>query len=481
MRHINRRWFHSLNAQLFLWAILPVMLTITALVTTSVYLHQHEMQEFVSSRDLSLVYAQARMLAHLVEHGAIDASGTNLTPWISSLAQNMPPLIVIDGQGYALAHPEQERVGTVLTDLPELQIVLSQPAGSGVFGMGNEAAVVSFALVQDTDWRVIIRESVDSIAGSTLQFSRLGPILAVIAVAISLFIIGFNYRTVVRPLRILSNAADQVTWQSYPRIPFPEESVHEIESLHRALVAMVQRIREYETSIRDYLGATTLGQEEERARIAREIHDGPVQEIIALGQRVDILRNHIAQANTAEINKVLNEMRDTQMATVEELRRIVNDLRPVYLEDLGLLPALEMLARQANARGQVYVQIKVPDEIQRLPLDVELAAYRITQEALNNALQHANAQEIVIEVTCSVDGLLLTIADDGQGFAPPEQLESLTRTGRFGLLGIRERVGQLGGTMVLEAKPHVGTRITIRLPGCANVAEQVKSTIDHQA
>jgi signal transduction histidine kinase len=163
------------------------------------------------------------------------------------------------------------------------------------------------------------------------------------------------------------------------------------------------------------------------------------------------------------------------MATVEELRRIVNDLRPVYLEDLGFLPALEMLARQANKRGQVHVEIKTHNPIQRLPLDVELAAYRITQEALNNALQHANAHNIVIEVACATKGLVLMISDDGQGFTPPDPLETLTRTGRFGLLGIRERVVQIGGTMTLEATPFEGTCLTISLPGCANAAKELRN------
>ena len=464
-----RTWLRSLNAQLFLWAILPIMLTITALVTTSVYVHQREMEDFVSSRDLSLVFGQARMLAHLVEQGEIDTSGKDIDHWINNLSQDMPSLIVIDGQGLTLAHPEKEKIGSRLADLPGIETILSQPAGSSVSGIGSEAAVVSFASVSGTDWRVIIKEDVDSFVGTTLRFTKLGPTLAALAVAVSIFIVGFSWRTVVRPLRILSNAAEQVTWQSYPQIPLPDGSVREVESLHSALTGMVKRIREYEDGIRNYLGATTLGQEEERARIAREIHDGPVQEIIALGQRLDMIRDSLAEGCAKEIIVLLNEMRGTQMATVEELRRIVNDLRPVYLEDLGFLPALEMLAHQANIRGRVHVEIKILEEIQRLPLDVELAAYRITQEALNNALQHANALNVLIEVVCATEGLLLVISDDGQGFTPPKPLESLTQVGRFGLLGIRERVVQLGGTMDLDAAPLEGTRLTIRLPGCANI------------
>ena len=468
MGNAMRTWFRSLNAQLFLWAVLPVMLAITALVSTSVYIHQQEMQEFVSTRDLSLVYGQARMFTHLVEDGVIDTGGKDVEKWVDNLTLGMPPLIVIDGQGYALAHPDKTRIRTLLADLPGLQTVLSQPSGSIVVGSGSEAVVVSFASIYETNWRVVITENADSFIGPTLRYSKLGPVIAAIAVAVSLVIIGFNWRTVVRPLRILSNAADQVSWQSYSDLPLPHESVHEIEILHRALVAMVERIREYEISIREYLGATTLGQEEERARIAREIHDGPVQEIIALGQRLDMIRGSIAQDNTGELKILLGEMRDTQMATVEELRRIVNALRPIYLDDLGFLPALEMLAHQANGRGKVRVQVDVVGEIQRLPLDVELAAYRITQEALNNALQHADADQILVEVSCVGGGLLLVISDDGQGFSPPKSLDNLTQVGRFGLLGIRERVAQVGGKMTLDSVPQQGTRLAVHLSGTAD-------------
>ncbi|MDF1515137.1 MAG: histidine kinase [Anaerolineae bacterium] len=464
-----RTWLRSLNAQMFLWAVLPVMLVITALGTTSFYMYQRKMQDFVGSRDLSLAYGQARMLAHLLEDGAIGIDGAGLTRWLDNLTLDMPPLMVIDGQGIALVHPDKARIGTYLNDLPGLQNVISRQAGSSVVGRGREAVIVSFALVYDTDWRVVIVESVHSFIGPALRFSQFGPVIAMIAIAISLLIIGFNWLTVVRPLRLLSAVADQISGHSYPRIPLPRESVHEVESLHNALSAMVDRIREYEVSIRQYLDATTQGQEEERARIAREIHDGPVQEIIALGQRIDIVRSSIVQDDGEEAQELLAEMRTTQLAPVEELRRIVNALRPVYLEDLGFLPALEMLAQQANTRGQVQVHIKVEGKIKRLPLDVELAAYRITQEALNNALQHANAREINVQVSCSGMGLSLEITDDGDGFMPPENLDILTRFGRFGLLGIRERTGKLGGVMALESAPGRGTILKISLPGCDEI------------
>jgi signal transduction histidine kinase len=432
------------------------------------------MEDFVSSRNLSLVYAQSHMISHLIEDKVIDPDGRNLDAWIDNFSLDMPPVVVVDGKGMTLAHPDKEKIGQHLADFPGSQYVLSQTTGSKIVSSDGTDYIVTFTLVQDTDWRVIITESVDSVIGPTLRLSKLGPILTLIAVAVSLFIIGFNWRTILRPIQILSGAADQVNWRSYPQIPFPEESVQEIEALHRALVAMIARIKEYEVGIRSYLGATTQGQEEERARIAREIHDGPVQEIIALGQRLDMIRDSLLRDSeqgecSEEVSFLLNEMRGTQIETIEGLRRIVNDLRPVYLEDLGFLPALEMLVQQANLRGGVNVEMRSDGIIQRLPIDLELIAYRIAQEALNNALQHADAETVIIEVSCFKDGLRLVVSDDGSGFTPPDRLETLTYSGRYGLLGIHERVSQQDGKLQLESGPDKGTRLTVHLPGCQAV------------
>ncbi len=154
---------------------------------------------------------------------------------------------------------------------------------------------------------------------------------------------------------------------------------------------------------------------------------------------------------------------------VQELRRLIGALRPIYLEDLGFVPALEVLVRQATEHAHVEIRLEKPQTIHRLAPEVELGAYRIVQEALNNALQHAQAQHITIQVEPAAQTLGLTVADDGVGFVFPEKPDELTRDGHFGLIGMLERAAQLGGTLRVDTAPGQGTQIRVRLPAQPNV------------
>jgi len=141
-------------------------------------------------------------------------------------------------------------------------------------------------------------------------------------------------------------------------------------------------------------------------------------------------------------------------------------LRPIYLEDLGFLPALRMLVQQSAERTTAQARLEMEKEgtVRRLAPEVELAAYRIAQEALNNALQHAHAQNIVVRVRCDPEGLTLSVVDDGVGFTLPQRPDLLTRAGHFGLVGMQERAAQLGGILRVHTAPGEGTRVTVRLP-----------------
>jgi two-component system sensor histidine kinase DegS len=240
--------------------------------------------------------------------------------------------------------------------------------------------------------------------------------------------------------------------------------VQEIEDLHQALADMTDRIQGYEAGMRDYLGAMTQGQEAERGRLARELHDGPVQDLIALGQRAEMAQRLVERGEAKEAEALLGRLREAELATVEELRRLIGALRPAYLEDLGFVPALEMLIRQAADQTTAQVQLTKSCADQRLAPEVELAAYRIAQEALHNALQHARAESITIRVRCDSDGLALSVIDDGVGFELPPRPDLLTRAGHFGLLGMRERATLLGGSFRVHTAPGKGTRVTVRLP-----------------
>jgi two-component system sensor histidine kinase DegS len=232
---------------------------------------------------------------------------------------------------------------------------------------------------------------------------------------------------------------------------------------------MVERIQGYEAGVRDYLSAVTQGQENERARLGRELHDGPVQALIALGQRAEMAQRLVERGDIRRAMTTLEELRRTEQSTVRELRRLIGALRPIYLEDLGFLPALEMLVQQATGSASPQIRLEQEQITHRLAPELELGAYRIVQEALNNALQHAQATTVTISVGCEADTLTLSINDDGVGFSFPEKPDLFTREGHFGLIGMQERAARLGGTLRVHTAPGQGTRVTVRLPAQPNL------------
>jgi signal transduction histidine kinase len=462
------RVLRGLHVQLFLWAVLPVTFVVIALAFTGVYAHQRRMRDFVSERDLSLV----RMTAHMVEdglaHGVVGSQGEGLSAWMSPFVRNQPEaitLVVVDAEGAQLTHPDSERIGGDLSTSLVTEQALQRREGSFIVpSESGERLLVSLARVEGADWSVIVWEPVEDLIGPILRLSSLAPVVAAGAAVLSLLILGFGWRTIVRPLQQLAQAAEQVSWGDLSAISDPVGGAQEIHDLHQALMDMADRIQGYEAGMRDYLAAMTRGQEAERARLARELHDGPVQDLIALRQRAEMAQRLVGRGEAEQAEALLEELRSAELTTLEELRRLIGALRPSYLEDLGFVPALEMLVRQVAERTAAQVQLETVCTDQRLAPEVELAAYRIAQEALNNALQHARAENITVRVRCDSDGVTLSVGDDGVGFELPPRPDLLTQAGHFGLLGMRERATLLGGSFRIHTAPGEGTRATVRLP-----------------
>lgn len=462
-----RRWFHSLQAQLFLWAVLPVTFALLALAFTGVYAHQQAMRDFVARRDLALARLVARFVEDGLAHGTIGSDGGGLAAWLFPLTSDsidQATLIVVDGTGRVLLHSDQERIGADLSARPGVDEALGGQEGFIVAREEEGTLLVAFTSVRGTDWAVLVEEPVEELIGPILRFSSLAPIVAVVAGLVSLVVLIFGWTTIVRPLRSLAHAAEQVSWGDDSAIARPVGGVREVQDLHRALAEMVARIRGYEAGMRDYLGAVARGQEAERARLARELHDGPVQALIALGQQAEMARRLFERGDADEAIALLEALRQQGMETVDELRRLISDLRPAYLEDLGFLPALETLVREADQRSEACVRLVTEGTVHRCDPEVELAAYRIAQEALNNALQHAHAQNITVRVRCDEGGITLAVVDDGVGFTLPPRPDILTRAGHFGLVGMQERATRLGGRLTIDTAPGRGTQVVVRFP-----------------
>jgi signal transduction histidine kinase len=208
----------------------------------------------------------------------------------------------------------------------------------------------------------------------------------------------------------------------------------------------------------------TLGQEEERRRLARELHDATVQDLIALNQQVEMVTREVSH-NSERATARLQELRPQVTAIIDGLRRQIHALRPLYLEDLGFIPALEMLVRQLGQRHSLQSNFAVSGDVEAEPaMPIQISAYRIAQEALQNVVQHAQATRVEVTLHLADDSLNLEIADNGRGFAVPDRPYHLAQEGHFGLLGMKERAQLHSGTLQITSQPGGGTIVAVRLP-----------------
>jgi len=454
----------SLQTQLLLWAILPVTLVVIGLSLTGVYSHQSSMRDFVAQRDLLLARMLAQSLRDALSHGTVTVEAVGAADWLPVAADDLPgSALVLDGQGHILAHSDVDTPAS-LELAPVVHQITSQSEGAVlVEAPDGGMEILTFSSVPGIGWWVVVRAQVDDLVGPILKLSSFGPAAAVAALALSLVILTFGWTTIARPLQQLSKAASQVSWGDHGQIERDIKGVSEIRDLHNALHEMVERLESYQVGLLDYVDAVTKGQEEERARLAREIHDGPVQDLIALIQRTELLTHRVQRGELEGAVGHLDGLRSAEVGVVEELRRTVSALRPAYLEDLGLLPALEALVRSTADLTDAQVTLQADGLKRRLAPDVALAAFRIAQESLNNAVQHAQADHIVLSVAFA-DDLVLRVTDDGVGFVPSDRLSSYTRAGHFGLVGQIERARQLGGYLTIDSGAGTGAHVTLTLP-----------------
>jgi signal transduction histidine kinase len=193
-----------------------------------------------------------------------------------------------------------------------------------------------------------------------------------------------------------------------------------------------------------------LGREEERKRIARELHDQVIQNLLGLKFH---LADHVVGSSP---------LQDEINTTIETIRHLCADLRPPALDHLGLAAALRSYVQDVQARTNLVVELHLDEAT--LAEDTALALFRVAQEALTNAWRHAHARGVRVTLQTSRDAVELSVEDDGCGFVVPERLGALVEQGHFGLMSMRERVELVGGTLRIESQPGGGTRVHARVP-----------------
>lgn len=213
----------------------------------------------------------------------------------------------------------------------------------------------------------------------------------------------------------------------------------------------------------DVVEKVIKAQEEERRRVARDIHDGPAQMMANAVLQVEILERLIAQ-NPRVAASELNDLKRLINDSLKELRRIIFDLRPMILDDLGLAPALRRYTNDFTSRHSLPVEMKIIGVETRIDPIIEVALFRIVQEALHNTRKHALASRVVVTLGYGPDAVSVSIEDNGKGFNPGGVWPNWGHSEKFGLSGMRERAKLFGGSLHIDSAPGEGTKITARIP-----------------
>lgn len=358
---------------------------------------------------------------------------------------------------------------------------------------------MAFAPLEAAPWGVMIRQPESEALAPARRLEERAIWLGVPAFILALLFAWATVRSVVGPVRVLTTAAQRVASGDLSQ-PVPEMGNDEIGRLGRSFETMRVRLkdalekvedwahelesrvrdrtRELEAS-RDHLRAAAeenatlyrevkrkdeargellkkviTAQEEERRRIARELHDETSQNLSVLAMGLE---------TAGPGGNRLAGLKDLAVKTLDGVHRLVYDLRPSVLDDLGLLAGLRWYAESRLQPLGVHFSLMVSGEERRLPAELETALFRIGQEAITNIARHANAANVFVSVGFQDDKVTMEVEDDGEGF-DVEAGEARTEERGWGLLGISERAALFGGGVEIASEPGAGTRIQVSIP-----------------
>jgi two-component system sensor histidine kinase DegS len=210
-----------------------------------------------------------------------------------------------------------------------------------------------------------------------------------------------------------------------------------------------------------------LAQEEERKRIAREIHDGPAQSLANIVLRTEIAERMLIKQEFVMVQEELVDLKGQVRSGLEEIRKIIFNLRPMALDDLGLVPTLRKFTQDFEEKTKIHTVFELIGKEARMPSAMEAAIYRLVQEAFTNALKHASASHVLLEINYQPSQISLIIQDNGIGFHSELIEQESTRNAHFGLVGMRERIELIEGRMDIDSNPGRGTKIMIDIPTTA--------------
>lgn len=374
-------------------------------------------------------------------------------------ADSQVTIYLVDSSRQVLFVTGSSAAQSLSADHPGIAEALRGESGTRYVQVDDKEHVIAYSPIQAAGWALITEEAWEAVISPSLRLTQVAPLVLVPAFLLALLALWFGARKIVQPLQRLESKAAAVAWGDFEAIKEPVGGITEVQHLQNELTEMARKVQAAQEGLRDYIGAITSAQEEERNRLARELHDDTIQAVIALKQRVQLAQKSV---KTQGGHKALNELETLAEQTVENLRRLTRALRPIYLEDLGLVTALEMLARETNQTNHLKVDFHLSGSEQRLPREAELSLYRIAQEALNNVVHHAKAKHANLQIAFDKE-IKLEVADDGIGFSVPNSPTEFAPSGHFGLLGMRERADLVGARLEVQSAAGQGTRLSVHL------------------
>ncbi|HEY3359001.1 MAG TPA: ATP-binding protein [Polyangia bacterium] len=357
----------------------------------------------------------------------------------------------------------------------------------------REDEIMAFAPLGAAAWGVTMRQRASEALAPARRVRSRYVTFGVLIVSLGLLLSWGMARSVVRPVKVLTGSARRIAGGDLTR-PVPalgddeigrlaevfetmrerlRQSLDGVREANRTLEARVhertaelerlyQELRRKEAVKAELLRKVITAQEEERKRIARELHDETAQLLTALG----ILVETAATGGDDRGREALQKARALSTRTLEGVHGLIHDLRPSLLDDLGLRTAIRECAERLEERG-LSVTVREVGEERRLPGEVETALFRVAQEAIQNISRHADASDVDVLVEYTGDRVVIEVVDDGRGFDPAGAGGSVDRdmTGRgLGLLGMRERIELCDGQITIESTPGQGTRVRAWVP-----------------
>jgi signal transduction histidine kinase len=226
---------------------------------------------------------------------------------------------------------------------------------------------------------------------------------------------------------------------------------------------IIAQKRSEEQKAKLFARTALTNREDERKRISRDLHDDTIQSLVLICRQLDSIK-YFGQNLPQSVKDELSAARDNVEKTVDRLRILATDLRPTMLDDLGLVVSIRKLITDLRDRKNIDTNLEVLGKEIRLPIDIEVGLFRVTQEALRNIEYHASPTRVWVTLIFGQKEAKIKILDNGSGFMVPESLDELSSEKHLGILGMIEQAEQLGGRLDINSVSGKGTTVTVRIP-----------------